>query len=440
MRIHIDDQERMYRECWKPMQDLLGDSLTEYIRHFLMKDGSIVKTTDIYEFLRTIVGKRDPLFYLEDLSRYANYYARLLNPDKEESPKLREYLKRLNRIEVTTAYPFLLNLYREYLTDKTLSEENFVELLKILENYLIRGFICNSSNKQLNKYFPSLYNLLKEDSSNDYVGGLKSILQARGYPKDAEFKDRLIEAKLYGAGDRRVKTQLILESLEQAFGHKEPVPLNALTIEHIMPQTLTEEWKRYLGHEWEVTHELDLHSLGNLTLTAYNAELSNFDYPKKKEFYLNSHIELNKYFKDILTWKKEDIEQRGKLLAESALTIWPYFGKESKESSNNTDDVTGKTPRMLRILGQSFPVKSWRDVLENTTNTIAELEPEMFLSLAVEFPKFIGKDANVFHSSRSVANGFFVETNLRAESIKRFCYQAIESISLTSDDWQVEFA
>src|SRR6266545_104974 len=48
MRIHVNLQEKVYAEHWKPMQDRLGESLTEYIRHFLMRDGKIVRQNDIY--------------------------------------------------------------------------------------------------------------------------------------------------------------------------------------------------------------------------------------------------------------------------------------------------------------------------------------------------------------------------------------------------------
>src|SRR5689334_23809972 len=52
MRIEVKLQEKMYAEHWKPMQDLLGESLTEYIRHFLMRDGKVVRQNDIYYTLK----------------------------------------------------------------------------------------------------------------------------------------------------------------------------------------------------------------------------------------------------------------------------------------------------------------------------------------------------------------------------------------------------
>ena len=48
MKIHVDEQERLYGACWTPMQDRLGENLTECIRHFLMKDGGVIKQGEIY--------------------------------------------------------------------------------------------------------------------------------------------------------------------------------------------------------------------------------------------------------------------------------------------------------------------------------------------------------------------------------------------------------
>lgn len=48
MRIHVDRQDSLYHEHWEPMQRQLGDSLTDCIRHFLMKDGEIIKQSEVY--------------------------------------------------------------------------------------------------------------------------------------------------------------------------------------------------------------------------------------------------------------------------------------------------------------------------------------------------------------------------------------------------------
>ena len=89
------------------------------------------------------------------------------------------------------------------------------------------------------------------------------------------------------------------------------------------------------------------------------------------------------------------------------------------------------------ILGQQFEVKTWRDVLEQTLNTIADLEPDKFDVIAQNFPRYLGRDKNKFRAVRQLQNDYFIEVNLSAQSIQKFCYQAMETIELTSEDWNV---
>lgn len=435
MRIHTDNQDEVYNNYWQPMQTALNDSLTEYIRHYLMRDGSIIKQNDVYYALKEKVSPSNAIDYLKELQKYSVYYQRLIYPELEPVKDLQKYFRRLNRIEVTTAYPLLLNFYGNYEANK-ISLADFVEVLKTLENYLIRRFVCNIPSNQLNKIFPAVYPLLSTKYQGNFTDGVKAILQSRGYPKDNEFYTRFKETKFYGAGDRQLKTKLILETIEESFAHKEPVPFDNLTIEHIMPQTLSEWWQNHLGDSWDEIHELFLHTIGNLTLTAYNTEMSNDGFMAKKKTYEDSHLELNKYFLPISNWTRTEIEERAESLAKHALNIWSYFGQDNSASSD-LKEVTGTSPTSLKILGQQFEVNTWRDVLEQTLNTIADLEPDMFDVIAHNFPRYLGKDKNKFRAVRQLQNNYFIEVNLSAQSVQKFCYQAMETIELTSEDWSV---
>ena len=186
MRIHVDNQDEVYSNYWQPMQIALNDSLTEYIRHFLMRDGSIVKQNDVYYALKEKVSSTNAIDYLKELQKYSVYYQRLIYPELEPEEDLKKYFRRLNRIEVTTAYPLLLNFYGNYSLNK-ISKADFVAILKILENYLIRRFVCNVPTNQLNKIFPTVYPLLITKYQDNHIEGIKEILQGKGYPKDTEF-------------------------------------------------------------------------------------------------------------------------------------------------------------------------------------------------------------------------------------------------------------
>lgn len=436
MRIHIDEQEKIHAKYWEPMQTALGDNLTECIRHYLMRNGSFVKQSDVYFVLKDRVGQNDALTALKDIAVFAGYYQKLLAPENEPNIQIRTTLLRLNRLEVTTAYPFLLNCYHDYVQSR-LSVEDFVKILQTIENFIIRRFVCNVPTNQLNKIFPTLYEQTHLKNLPNFADSVCFVLQTRGYPKDVEFKTRLIDSKLYGTGEKGAKTKLILETLESAYQHKEQVPFDDLSIEHILPQTLTDWWEQHLGEEWQVDYELYLHTLGNLTLTAYNTELSNDPFSEKQKRLVKSHLELNRYFENVSRWDKVEIEKRSNILADLALTFWPYFGEEQAEPES-IDNVTGKKPKVLTILGQHMVVQSWRDVLTKTMETIADLEPDLFNALTEQYPSFISSDGGRFRRSYQLSNGFYVYVQLSAKSIYQFCTQAIESIGLSVEDWYVQ--
>jgi hypothetical protein len=440
MKIHVDDQEDMYCRFWQPMQNALKENLTECIRHYMMRGGSIVKQGDVYFTLKDRVETRDTLKALDEIATFAGYYQKFIQPNHEANFEISKALKRLNRLEVTTAYPFLLNCYHDYALGH-LSADDFLEILQILENFVIRRFVCNLPTSLYNKLFPFLYGWARENNPSDFVAGVQSELQKRDYPKDSLFRSRLVESKLYGPGERAIKAKLILETLESRCNHKEQVPFENLTIEHVLPQTVTDWWKQHLGEDWQADYELYVHTLGNLTLTAYNSELSNEHFPRKQQHLSQSHIELNKYFQHVSKWDREAIEKRSQMLADEALLYWPYFGDEKPVSvAANADDVTGKKPQTLIILGQRIAVDNWRDVLGKTLNTIADLEPDRFDVLAATYSRFVSKDADRFTRKLQLTNGYYADVYLSAKSIYRFCEQAIETIGLTRDDWIIETA
>lgn len=438
MRIHADNQESVYGEYWQPMQSLLGESLTEFIRHYLTKSGVEVKQSEIYFEIKDRINKGDPLSYLQDLCKFAEYYARLLNPEREEKEKIGKYLHRLNRLDVNTVYPFLLNCYDDW-KQARITDEEFICVLQIIENFILRRFVCNVQTRGLNRIFALLYSQVSKDTNlvaDTFVGRLRLALQSRDYPKDAEFRARVMDVKLYGS-NRSEKARLILEFIEEFFNHKEQVVFNKLSIEHVMPQTLNKWWKQHLGEDGAVTHELLVHTLGNLTLTAYNSELSNEDFLVKKTHFENSHLELNKYFHNQESWRREDIEARSEYLADLVLQIWSYFGDELAQPSQ-FNSLKGSIPKLLRIFGQEHSVKSWRDVLEVTLNVLADMEPDRFKDITQQFPRFVGWDEKDFRSTRKLQNGAFIEVNLSAKDISAFCLKAIETAELSLEEWHVD--
>jgi hypothetical protein len=89
-----------------------------------------------------------------------------------------------------------------------------------------------------------------------------------------------------------------------------------------MPQTLSDSWRQLLGTQADRIHAVCLHQPGNLTLSAYNQELWNHPFDKKRDRYAQSNIVLTRQLADYDLWGQDTIEERGRQLASEAARIW----------------------------------------------------------------------------------------------------------------------
>ena len=105
------------------------------------------------------------------------------------------------------------------------------------------------------------------------------------FPRDDEFSQALANKAVY---QMRGKYKAYLFERLENYGTMETKDVYTLldngtySIEHIMPQHLTPTWNQELGPETEEIHSIWLHRLGNLTLTAYNPNMSNGSFQEKR--------------------------------------------------------------------------------------------------------------------------------------------------------------
>jgi len=328
---------QIYKDIWLPMQHSLGTGTLEriqnleiFLRHYIvMNKHAIIKKNQIYAEIRErlkYLSQNQVVSELKTIRKYSRYYERLLYPSKEDDPDISKGIKRLNKLKVGVHYPFLLRLYHGFNSGK-ISKDDFCDILKTIESYIIRRFFQRLPTNSLNRLFASVCELpeknIAESLKNELVS--KEQWRAQYWPTDEEFKKSFCNVPVYDISYE--KCRFVLESLEENFGHPEEVKLEKLTIEHIMPETINEYWKEYLGDNWENIYNRYLHTIGNLTLIAGppNSTIQNKLFPeKKKEWYMNSNVGLTKEVaKRWNEWTETQIQQRAAILAERALKIWP---------------------------------------------------------------------------------------------------------------------
>ena len=203
--------------------------------------------------------------------------------------------------------------------------EEFKEILTIVESFVFRRAICGIPTNALNLIFAEIG---REINKEYYLESFKALLlikdKYKRYPDDEEFKNQLMVKDLYHFPRRNYW----LRKLEN-FQHKERIIVEDYTIEHVMPQDekLSPEWIAELGEIWKDIHKKYLHTLGNLTLTGYNSELSKRPFKEKRDMkggFKDSHLRLNSDLATLEHWNDREIVNRANRLAELATKVWIY--------------------------------------------------------------------------------------------------------------------
>lgn len=338
MDLTPEKQTRLYKTYWKPMEELFGEDIYKndlnkfdyFIRDFLTlksDTGYICKINNVYEnFKRYYLDNNCEKFaVLKDLFTYAKYYA-CIDLLQENDDELKLYWQEFKKLDSHVVYPFLLKLYDDY-NRKILIKEDFKKILQVVISYLWRRAICEIPTNSLSKTFATLYQAVdKDDYVNSVIKAFVFKSSYKRFPSDYEVREKLQTKDIYHFRLRKY----LLEALENYY-HKEPIDLNTAnyTIEHIMPQNIEHNlsWQQMLGEDWQEVHSLYLHTLGNLTITGYNAEMSNKSFWEKvngESGFKHSHLKLNESIAQCDVWNKKAIQRRTNILTDIILKIWKY--------------------------------------------------------------------------------------------------------------------
>lgn len=328
MGLEPEKQKIFYKKYWRAMEEELKQNETlfnQFVRHYLtIKTREIPNINKVYEAFKDYQQKEGIEIedLLKDLQKYCGYFCQIAFK-KEADKDLNKALGFLMDLEMDVIYPLLLELYSDY-SNGVLSKQDFIPIIYLTESYICRRAVCGLGTNSLNKVFPFVTKKINKDQ---YLESIKahflSLETTKGkFPKDSEFKKLFITIDFYSFK----KNEYFFERLEN-FDTKEPVNTKECTTEHIMPQTLTEEWKRDLGGNFQAIHDKYLHTIGNLTKTGYNQEYSNNSFQKKRDMekgFKQSPLRLNQSLKDLESFGEEEIEKRANDLADWALKIWTY--------------------------------------------------------------------------------------------------------------------
>ena len=384
------EQDDLYTRYWNPIEESTKYDPSSFVRDYLtMKQGKIGRIDKIYfifkEYAENERTSRAEL--LEEMHHYAKIYSQIDNANMGVD-KINRKLNQVRTLDSTVAYPFYMAFF-DYAEKNGLSDEEKYRVLDIVESYWARRIICNLPSNALNKVFATLHrdvinnmNKAVEGTNPTYTDVLIYLLLKKGrssvFPKDDEVKEDFATRQVY-----KMPTNLrmfILERMENRDSKEchdvvKQLTEKTVSIEHIMPQTLSDKWKDALGEEWERIHQQYLHTMANLTLTGYNSQYSNLTFIEKRDMekgFNDSAFRLNNYVKSCNQWTEAEMKQRQHDLLEVFMRLWPMPSttfepaKREIESASIEDDdfeFTGKKIQGYFYHNVHYSVNTWKEML-----------------------------------------------------------------------------
>lgn len=423
MSLSASDQEAYYRSYWSKIEKLTDGEPTMFIRDYLtIKKGIISNIEELYfDFKSYDEGnliERKSL--LEDMLKYARFY-RQINYGTTGNAKNDRKLKQIANLGTAVHMPFLLSFF-DYAAQNALDDDEIYAVLDVLENYWARRIICNYPANALQKMFASLHTEIVKIYSRHqkrgqeltlpYSNVLKYVLLKKqgtsSFPTDIEVKEAFPTRQVYRMPSNY--RYFLFERMENENSPEandtivDKMKSGEFTIEHIMPQSLTPQWKQDLGDNWENIHETYLHTFANLTLTGFNISYSNHSFQEKKEGYIdrkgnkvdgfnNSAFRLSNYLKQCDKWTLDEITGRQKFLLDNFLQLWPMIStdytpleKEFEIVSFDDDDyeLRGRYIMGFRYRDIRYAIPNWKEMLDQVCKLIYSENPSAMTYLATK--------------------------------------------------------
>ena len=393
-------QAIMYETIWYPHIELpLSGSTSDFFRDFLQyKKSTSIKavsdnnTKELYANFKNFVEESYTTHkaFIDDIVKYVKLYtwimqeeiAETISSDKIKDSQIKELLRNIFHDIKTEAFkPFILGLlyyHQNKTTTVLLSDDNFIAILQIIRTYLIRRRVAKLTQGE-NRNIVLLCNRIHDlvQKKIEMIDLLSSMFYKMRLPNDDEIRQVLMISKFYE--DFKTYGKFILGKIEE-YNAKVPVDFrnSKVTIEHIMPQTLSDEWKAMLGTHYEEIYKTYLHNIGNLILTEFNSEIGNKPFKDKKTKLHTSSLYYRLEIVEYAVWNEDSIKRHQSNMINWFLQTFPL--PQQYQSTPNYDrkkpDVTtfspldddagdwaeGHKPAKMIIDSKVLSVATWQDV------------------------------------------------------------------------------
>ncbi len=458
--MNADDQEKLYENYWLYIEKTLRNKMDYsnldafFMQYIVYKTSKPVNSRQLYNSFVKLF--KDSGYSQENILKELRYYAEIFGAfvygSDRYSDRINKLLYRLRVLNQTTCYPFLLHVFDDY-HQGVITEETVEKILQFILAYLLRRMVCGVPSNTLRGLFTYLYNRIFKVASNKqkYYETLNKFLFTVSskdvIPSAAEFERALQKANIYG---NNALCRFLLLDIENGDG-KEILQAENLTIEHIMPQTLSADRSHIRPEE----HEEYLHTLGNLSVTGYNSELSNKSFAEKRDIIRENSkaVILNSDVLDKESWNVADIQARAKRLAGIVLARYKIerilddsieFEYIETLTLDNYDEVTGKKLVSFELFGETYRQNKYALMLLDVIKLLDKKSPGKLQTLAENNYSFnstkrkhvhLNLDGSGMRWPWKVTDGIYLEANLSAWSCIRFIENLLAEFGFEKDQF-----
>lgn len=300
---------------WDRIIDSLeGGDITRFLRHYLLISHANVQKDDVFALFKKEVATRGVRQLIKDLKQMSRFYGQFIKPELVEDKAVRVVYESLNTLRATMCYSALLAASR------ILEGSALRDFAYLCEALTFRySTICSKDSKELERVY---HNAAKALASRGEGALTEACNILRSFSPSTEEFVLAFTAQSMG---RQYIVNYIFRGLENHLDPEEKTLENTqrVHIEHIMPQTLSEQWIAQLGDEVE-QHGMYVNRWGNLTLLGgtKNISASNQVFERKRAIYSESKIGMARDLVNYDYWDYRQIEERQSKMAKLVNDIW----------------------------------------------------------------------------------------------------------------------
>ncbi|MBR3318176.1 MAG: DUF262 domain-containing protein [Atopobiaceae bacterium] len=354
----------------------------------------------------------------------------------------------IEKCQLSLSVVILMWAYRGY-CDGRWNADALAGMSRAFLNYAVRRIVSVNGNSRGRGVDAQTVCLMMQRFEDNYIKGddpvdvfwrcLTSFTGiASSFVNDVNFTEGLSRPDFYNKRDESLVWYMLYE-LNASKSEKPPLRSAFVTIEHVMPKTITKKWRRSLigtSSDLELDYAKHVHMLGNLVLTTASDELRGKSFAEKRIVYGKSSFADTRDFVKHFNWGFKDIEERTREMAREACKVWPLperyavKGVASEKSwyrfSTDYDLFDRCNPVEISIYDDRRSCTSWSSLLIRVLQGVHDFDENLFESCVLDFAnrrtELVSKDAHQFRRNmRMVGTDYYVNTDRNKKTLYNWC-------------------